>query len=77
MLRCENCRDKVLPLLESLCRGVTDQEVPAALQGLLADSARTRSAALSALPLLPCLSESKAASCIASATLLKMSCCML
>ena len=47
------------PLLESLCKGVTDQEVPAALQGLLAQSAHTRFAALTALPLLPCLSERK------------------
>ena len=45
------------PLLESLCKGVTDQEVPAALQGLLAHSAHTRFAALAALPLLPCLTE--------------------
>ena len=53
------CREKVQPLLESLCRGVTDQEVPAAIQGLLANSPHTRLAALSALPLLPCLSESE------------------
>lgn len=49
------------PLLESLCRGVSDQEVPAALQGLLAHSAHTRFAALTALPLLPCLAQSMSA----------------
>ena len=49
------CREKVQPLLQSLCRGVSEQEVPAALQGLLANSAHTRFAALSALHLLPCL----------------------
>lgn len=64
------CRDKVQPLLESLCRGVTDQEVPAALQGVLANSPRTRSAALSALPLLPCLSEGREPSATWHASLL-------
>ena len=49
------CREKVQPLLQSLCRGVSEQEVPAALRGLLANSAHTRFAALSALHLLPCL----------------------
>ena len=55
--RCEvlYCREKVQPLLQSLCRGVSEQEVPAALRGLLANSAHTRFAALSALHLLPCL----------------------
>ena len=50
-----DCREKVQPLLQSLCRGVSEQEVPAALQGLLANSVHTRFAALSALHLLPCL----------------------
>ncbi len=53
------CREKIQPLLESLCRGTTDEEVPAAIQGLLANSPHTRLTALSALRQLPCLSESE------------------
>ena len=57
------CREKVQPLLQSLCRGVSEQEVPAALQGLLANSGHTRFAALSALHLLPCLSTGTIVKC--------------
>lgn len=43
------------PLLDSLCAGVDEPELPAALGGLLAASAHVRSAALAALPSVPLL----------------------
>ncbi len=45
----------VQPLLAELCSGLSDEDLPAALAGLLADSALVRSAALAALPLQPSL----------------------
>ena len=45
----------VQPLLAELCSGLSDEELPAALAGLLADSALVRSAALAALPSQPSL----------------------
>ena len=45
----------IQPLLAELCSGLGDEELPAALAGLLADSALVRSAALAALPSQPSL----------------------
>ncbi len=45
----------VQPLLAELCSGLSDEDLPAALAGLLADSALVRSAALAALPSQPSL----------------------
>ena len=45
----------VQPLLAELCSGLADAELPAALSGLLADSALVRSAALAALQTQPTL----------------------
>ena len=42
-------------MLAELCSGVSDEELPAALSGLLADSALVRAAALAALPSQPSL----------------------
>lgn len=50
-------RDRVQPLLHTLCTGVTDDELPAAASGLLTGSALVRGAALSALPHVPTLAE--------------------
>ena len=45
----------IQPLLAELCSGLSDEDLPAALAGLLADSALVRSAALAALPSQPSL----------------------
>ena len=45
------------PLLEQLCEGLPAEQLPAALKGLMASSATTRAAALSALSHVPCLVE--------------------
>jgi hypothetical protein len=50
-------RSKVQLLLDELCKGLAVEEVPAALQGLLASQALTRAAALSALPHVPSLAS--------------------
>jgi hypothetical protein len=50
-------RDRVQPLLRSLCAGATDAELPAATAGLLAPAAHVRAAALIALPHVPSLAE--------------------
>ena len=47
------------PLLEQLCDGLPAEQLPAALKGLMASSATTRAAALSALSYVPCLVEGK------------------
>ena len=58
MLRCEVLQGQgASPCLESLCRGVTDQEVlgcPSGPSGRLSTHT-LRFAAVTALPLLPCL----------------------
>lgn len=51
------CRDRVQPLLRSLCCGVGEPELVAAVSGLLAGSAAVRASALSALPHVPTLAE--------------------
>jgi hypothetical protein len=51
------CRDRVQPLLRSLCSGVSDPELVPAVSGLLAGSAAVRATALSALPHVPTLAE--------------------
>ena len=48
-------RARVEQLLERLCSGLLDEELPAALQGLLAGSAQVRASALAALHAVPCL----------------------
>ena len=50
-------RGKVQPLLEQLCLGLPAEQLPAALQGLMASSALTRAAALTALQHVPCLAQ--------------------
>jgi hypothetical protein len=50
-------RDRVQPLLRSLCSGVSDPELVPAVSGLLAGSAAVRATALSALPHVPTLAE--------------------
>ena len=50
------CRARVQPLLESLCKGLSRAELPAALAGLLAEAPHVRGAAIAALsdaPFLP------------------------
>ena len=51
------CRDRVQPLLQSLCSGVLEDELEAAASGLLAAGAHVRAAALAALPHVPTLAE--------------------
>lgn len=52
------CRERVAPLLRALCSGVhDDDELNAALDGLLCASAFVRAAALTALPSVPTLAE--------------------
>jgi hypothetical protein len=51
------CRDRVQPLLRSLCSGVGEPELMAAVSGLLAGSAAVRASTLTALPHVPTLAE--------------------
>jgi hypothetical protein len=50
-------RDRVQPLLRSLCCGVADPELVPAVSGLLSGSAAVRATALTALPHVPTLAE--------------------
>lgn len=50
-------RDRVVPLLSELCRGLKDDELPAAVGGLLLGSPAVRGAALAALPGVPLLNK--------------------
>jgi len=50
-------RDRVQPLLRSLCCGVTELELMPAVSGLLSGSAAVRATALTALPHVPTLAE--------------------
>ena len=50
-------RDRILPLLKSLCSGASEEDLPAAVQGVVSEHAAVRSAALSALPCVPLLGE--------------------
>ncbi len=50
-------RDRVQPLLRSLCAGVADADLPAATAGLLAAAPHVRAAALIALPSVLSLAE--------------------
>ena len=50
-------RDRILPLLKSLCSGATEEDLPAAVQGVVSEHAAVRAAALSALSCVPLLGE--------------------
>jgi hypothetical protein len=50
-------RDRVQPLLRSLCAGVSEAELVPAVSGLLSGSAAVRATALAALPHVPTLAE--------------------
>lgn len=52
-------RGKVQPLLDQLCQGIAADELPAALQGLMASKPGTRAAALAALLHVPSLAFGK------------------
>lgn len=51
------CREKIGELLSQVCSGVSTQELPAALQGLLAAAAHVRAAAIVALLDVPAFAE--------------------
>lgn len=51
------CRARVQPLLESLCKGLSRAELPAALAGLLAEAPHVRGAAIAALSDVPFLPD--------------------
>ena len=50
-------RDRILPLLKSLCSGATEEDLPAAVRGVVSEHASVRAAALSALSCVPLLGE--------------------
>ena len=51
------CREKIGELLSQVCSGVGKEELPAALQGLLAAAAHVRAAAIVALLDVPAFAE--------------------
>lgn len=51
------CRDKVGELLSQVCSGVGQEEMTAALQGLLAAAAHVRAAAITAMLDVPAFAE--------------------
>ena len=51
-------RDRVQPLLGELCAGAAEDDLLAAVSGLLAASASVRDAALTALPAVPAIAAS-------------------
>lgn len=57
------CREKIGELLSQVCSGVGTEEVPAALQGLLAAAAHVRAAAIVALLDVPVFAEGARRSC--------------
>ncbi|KAG1666477.1 hypothetical protein FOA52_004859 [Chlamydomonas sp. UWO 241] len=50
-------KDRIVPLLSSLCAGAGDPELPAAVAGVVSPHAHVRSAALSALSRVPSIGE--------------------
>ncbi|KAK9866109.1 hypothetical protein WJX84_009505 [Apatococcus fuscideae] len=68
-------RARVEQLLERLCSGLLDEELPAALQGLLAGSAQVRASALAALHAVPCLAAGACPTSSDSVVLLAMARC--
>ncbi|GLC46160.1 hypothetical protein PLESTB_001196200 [Pleodorina starrii] len=50
-------RDRIVPLLRSLCAGCLEDDLPAATSGLTHPAPHVRAAALAALPCLPLLAE--------------------
>ncbi|KAK9857624.1 hypothetical protein WJX84_011127, partial [Apatococcus fuscideae] len=70
-----NYRARVEQLLERLCSGLLDEELPAALQGLLAGSAQVRASALAALHAVPCLAAGACPASPDSVVLLWMARC--
>ena len=51
------CRGKVQNMVAELCRGLKDDEIMAAFQGLLAVDPHVRAVALSSIPQIPLLAE--------------------
>ncbi|GIL49256.1 hypothetical protein Vafri_5386 [Volvox africanus] len=50
-------RDRIIPLLRSLCAGCLEEDLPAATSGLTHPAPHVRAAALAALPAVPLLAE--------------------
>ncbi|GFR52600.1 hypothetical protein Agub_g15197, partial [Astrephomene gubernaculifera] len=50
-------RDRIIPLLRSLCAGCLEEDLPAATAGLTHPAPHVRAAALAALPAVPLLAE--------------------